>query len=874
MVVSVLWDFGDGQTSQAFNPRHTYSQPGRYAVRLTVTDNSGLTDTQVMPFTVLESVGTGLDPTAVIRADVTRGLVPLAVTLDGRDSRAAGSAEIVSYKWDFPDQTTAYGPVVHKTFTEAYSQPVYLRVTDSQGLAHETQINIEGVMTAPRGIAGAPLQTQGNPFTDSAFYVSPDIEVLQNQSLEKIDPNSDAKLYEDMKFVQQMPSAVWLDRTIAIYGGALNGGRRPLSKMYLNAEDPYQGLGHFDEAVRQQQALADESGKIPPMTAVIIVYNLPDRDCAALASNGLLNETNDANGDGKPDGTGMQEYQQKYIDVIAEIFAKYPTLRIVAMLEPDGYPNMITNVGKMFPKCDNVSAAKVYEKALQYAINKLSALNNVYIYMDIGHSGWLGWPDNLSGAIRGFTGLVQAASPKGLRAIKGFASNTSGYTPLREPFISNAFEDRQALAGFYEWNQHVDELSFIDALYTEFTKAGFPNDLGFIIDTARNGWGGPKRPTGVGAPAARNSAAYRIDLRKHRGHWCNVADAGIGEIPQADPDPTRPYLDAYFWMKPPGESDGISTKTNGPNEEGKSYDPMCGGEASNSTKIAANVLPNAPHAGAWFHDQFVMLVKNAHPALGTRSAPPGAGGVKPAMVAGFDDQAAGAKPAAPWVVTTTTTTSALVSSDRFAGLQGKSLRLSAPLEPKEKDEVASLALDGGKLGDAAGDFYGRARLWVEETGSDQGLSWTLVNAQGKVDQVGDVKYRLSLVEGKLALQVDSNQRGATCEKVSATALPKKTWACVEWRLNPKGQLAVWLDGESVSDLNVTPMAAGCSNQNWSAGPSRFEQVSFGVSRFRPTGQQPQLPQGVPPPPPKPAVTLFADDLVLSSARAGCGNVRP
>jgi PKD repeat protein len=43
-VVSWNWDFGDGSTSTARNPKHHYtSVPGEYDVTLTVTDNSGLT---------------------------------------------------------------------------------------------------------------------------------------------------------------------------------------------------------------------------------------------------------------------------------------------------------------------------------------------------------------------------------------------------------------------------------------------------------------------------------------------------------------------------------------------------------------------------------------------------------------------------------------------------------------------------------------------------------------------------------------------------------------------------------------------------------------------------------------------------------------
>lgn len=43
-VVSFLWDFGDGNSSNAENPTHTYNETGTYSVRLMVTDNEGLQD--------------------------------------------------------------------------------------------------------------------------------------------------------------------------------------------------------------------------------------------------------------------------------------------------------------------------------------------------------------------------------------------------------------------------------------------------------------------------------------------------------------------------------------------------------------------------------------------------------------------------------------------------------------------------------------------------------------------------------------------------------------------------------------------------------------------------------------------------------------
>jgi cellulose 1,4-beta-cellobiosidase len=139
-----------------------------------------------------------------------------------------------------------------------------------------------------------------------------------------------------------------------------------------------------------------------------------------------------------------------------------------------------------------------------------------------------------------------------------------------------------------------------------------------LIDTSRNGWGGADRPTAVSTATNLNDYVNesRIDTRPHRGGWCNQVGAGIGERPTAAP---APGVDAYVWVKPPGESDGISDPNFevDPDDPAKQHDPMCDPNAQSvyNSAVPTNALDGAPHAGRWFAAQFQALVENAYPPL-------------------------------------------------------------------------------------------------------------------------------------------------------------------------------------------------------------------------------------------------------------------
>ncbi|WP_328767546.1 glycoside hydrolase family 6 protein [Streptomyces sp. NBC_00286] len=412
-----------------------------------------------------------------------------------------------------------------------------------------------------------------NPYAGAKVYVNPQW-------------SANARAETGGSRIANQPTGVWLDRIAAINGA---GG-----KMGLRA--------HLDEALKQKGS--DE------MVVQLVIYNLPGRDCAALASNGELGPTE------------IDKYKTQYIDPIAAILAdpKYADLRIVTTIEIDSLPNLVTNAGgrpTATPECDVMKANGNYVKGVGYALNKLGDTENVYNYVDAGHHGWIGWDDNFGPSADVFK---QAATAEGatVNDVHGFITNTANYSALKE----DHFTINDTVAGksvreskWVDWNRYVDELSFAQAFREKLVSVGFDSGVGMLIDTSRNGWGGASRPSGPGAMTSVDTYVDggRYDRRLNPGNWCNQSGAGLGERPQAAP---ASGIDAYVWMKPPGESDGASKEI--PNDEGKGFDRMCDptyeGNPRNNFNMSG-ALPDAPLSGHWFSAQFQELMRNAHPAL-------------------------------------------------------------------------------------------------------------------------------------------------------------------------------------------------------------------------------------------------------------------
>jgi cellulose 1,4-beta-cellobiosidase len=373
----------------------------------------------------------------------------------------------------------------------------------------------EAVPALPVPAPSTEASPASNPFVGAAFYVDPHYtEKVATSQLQAPD------LATELEVVKHQPTALWLDTIAAI---------DQLPAWLTGAESQAKKLGR---------------ATVP----VVVVYNLPNRDCAAKASSGEL----------AIDQDGERRYREEYIDKIAELLSSHAAQKVAIVLEPDSLPNLVSNMGQA--KC--AVSHDVYIHSVAYAVSKLS-LPNVSIYMDAAHAGWLGWQANQVKMLEVVAEVLRLAG--GSHRIRGFATNVANYNALDGDW-GNKLEPS---------NPSPNELSFVQSFARAAEQAGITNP-GFLIDTSRNG---------------------RADVRTRWGNWCNIGGAGLGERPTVAP---VPLVDAYFWVKPPGESDGTADVT------ATRFDDNC---------ASSDATPGAPEAGHWFHNYLIGLVQNANPKL-------------------------------------------------------------------------------------------------------------------------------------------------------------------------------------------------------------------------------------------------------------------
>lgn len=337
------------------------------------------------------------------------------------------------------------------------------------------------------------------------------------------------------------------------------------------------------QSVKATVKRAAGKGELP----VLVAYNIPFRDCAQFSAGGA---------------TTVEEYKA-WIDGVAKGIGQEEA---IVILEPDGlgiipwykqFRGLPSEGGYEWcqpAEADEATAADERFEMLNYAVDALKAQPNTLVYLDGTHSGWLGSGD---AAHR----LAQA----GVDRADGFFLNVSNYryTEHLEKYgtwiakcLWFATDPGSWGNGHFDWcaSQYYpanpndfSTWGLTDQWYTDNVESQtwvpYPGDEGlkrFVIDTSRNGQG-PWTPT-ASYPDAQD--------------WCNPPDRGLGLRPTADTG--NPLIDAYLWIKIPGESDGECTRGLGPTG---TVDPEWG------------IVD--PPAGVWFPEMALDLVHNANPPL-------------------------------------------------------------------------------------------------------------------------------------------------------------------------------------------------------------------------------------------------------------------
>ena len=475
------------------------------------------------------------------------------------------------------------------------------------------------------------LAADDNPFVNAQAYVNPDYASEVNDFFKR-NPDYQTKASQlkllDTHGQWNMPTAIWLDSMQAIMG---------------NPDRGTHGVQYYLEDALKKS----ENQRV--ITLSFVIYDLPLRDCAAYSSNGEFKSPSD-----------LSRYKSDYIDKIQAIlnqFYQNPAakqwVRVALMIEPDSLPNMITNAD--LASCQIAANQHIYTDGIKYALSQFSMIPTVYLYLDIAHSGWLGWSHNMNLVTSVYNNKVLGP---GFNYVRGFVTDTSNYTPVQEAFsYADYFNKGIRQSKFYNYNDSYDEASYIGEIMSLDASGQLNQDSNqhiiepssryyqnfhFLIDTSRNQW--LTNTLDYQAENYQNQwQVYpRLDQRHHRGNWCNVqfvqptathydnpqhalipsrpSSSALGYYPVANPSLINPLyqtatgdheylpIDAYVWIKPPGEGDGFYDPSTGLGDQ------MCGagdGGSHNDQQSTDSIQDGskpAPKAGVFFDNAFKQLI--------------------------------------------------------------------------------------------------------------------------------------------------------------------------------------------------------------------------------------------------------------------------
>lgn len=367
--------------------------------------------------------------------------------------------------------------------------------------------------------------------------------------------------------------------------------------------------GGTPEEVGQQVRDVLHEARKQHQLPVFAVYYVPGRDCSQYSAGGARSE---------------EEYRA-FIDAIAASIGHHAA---VVLLEPDGVALLSSE-----PWCGEGGGAfsgepedleRVHERfrELRYAVERLERQPLVDVYLDAGHSAWhpLNDYDAYYGEPALQYGIVNRLLLAGITQARGFFLNQANSRWTEDLVLYGervskclyllAQDPDYAPPDGYAPNVEYDEagefaspcpsLEELDALpVTPESRRALPH---FVLDTSRNGQG----PWNLGDPNTVNDDAAAFESlygfsTTDPQIWCNAPGRGVGLRPSTETG--HPLLDAYVWLKVPGESDGqCSRNVSNPDPDWPAQFDVAWGQVD-------------PPAGAWFEAQALELARLAVPPL-------------------------------------------------------------------------------------------------------------------------------------------------------------------------------------------------------------------------------------------------------------------
>jgi endoglucanase len=318
---------------------------------------------------------------------------------------------------------------------------------------------------------------------------------------------------------------------------------------------------------------------------VFVVYNIPARDCSQYSAGGAANDA-------------------AYDAWVAAIATAIGSHKAVVLLEPDALANLPVfcstttdplagdppdaNGNYRTPELHPLSAQRLAD--MNYAVDQLEAQTSTTVYLDAGHSAWHSVGD-----------MARVLYYAGVQRTQGIFLNVSNYQPTPQQdqygtWISKCLYYGTNLA---EGGWRVGHFDYCASQYYPAS----PNDYSTWALTdawyAANVDNGPNPPAGPGALAHIVVDTSRNGVQPTWSgplDWCNPPGRGLGARPTTSTG--VPLVDAYLWVKTPGESDGACNRD---------------GNSAGTDSAWGNTVD--PAAGAWFPAQALQLAQLANPPL-------------------------------------------------------------------------------------------------------------------------------------------------------------------------------------------------------------------------------------------------------------------